>query len=125
MYFLNIEILRINNSNKCHFTTLFLNNLTQELICGDDKGGVTFVKIFNKSEIKLKPLNENIIQTLTVQIFPNQEHIITLTENSFDIFKVKREAKISNKKYHDAEIIKLFVVEPIRANNKIIEDTKY
>lgn len=98
--------------------------MTQELIIGDDKGFISFIKIYNKSEIKIKAVNNKIIFVHNIEIFPDQEHILVVTEETIDIFRLKREIKVSNLKYHDAEIIELFVIEPINIKGKIIEDAK-
>ncbi len=116
--------MNINNSSKSHFTALTINYFTQELICGDDRGWLTFIKIFNKSEIKLKALSSRIFYLKNLEIFPDQEHILVASEESLEIFKIKRETKIFNVQYHDAEIIKLFVVEPTKIDKKIVEDAK-
>lgn len=52
------------------------------------------------------------------------EHYIVLTEDNLEIIRIKRETKVVNEKYHDAEVIKLFVIEPVKEGNKIIEDAK-
>ena len=91
---------------------------------GDDKGGVTFLKIFNKSETKLKVMKQKIIYLQHLEIFSEQEHILVVTEDNFEIYKVKRETKIGNVQYHDGDIIKLFAVDPVRVGNQIVEDVK-
>lgn len=47
-----------------------------------------------------------------------------ITEDSLDILRIKRETKILNMQYHDADIIKIFVVEPIKKDKRILEDAK-
>ena len=101
-----------------------INYFTQELICGDEKGGITFIKIFNKSESRIKTKDGKILYIQNIDIFPDQQHIFVLYEDSCDIFRIKRETKILNVEYHDAEIIKVFVIEPIIKKQKIIEDAK-
>jgi hypothetical protein len=103
---------------------LSINYSTQELIIGDDKGFISFIKIYNKSESKIKAVHSKILFAQNLEIFPNQEHILVLTEENLDIFRLKRDLKVSNVKYHDAQIIDLFVVEPINKDGKIIEDAK-
>lgn len=119
-----LESLSLPNTSKSHFSCLAINYFTQELIIGDDKGGLNFIKIFNKSEIKLRVMHQKIIFVQTMEIFNDQEHILVLTEDNLDIYRVKRETKVINVQYHDAEIIKLFVVEPVKVDNKIVEDAK-
>jgi hypothetical protein len=103
-----------------------MNYFTQELISGDDRGYLSFIKIFNKSEIKLKVnnLGQKIIFIHNLEIFNDHEHILVVTEDLIDIFRIKRETKIHNVNYHDSDIIKLFVVEPVKIDKKIVEDAK-
>ncbi len=98
--------------------------MTQELIVGDDKGFISFIKIYNKSENKIKAVNNKIMFVQNIEIFPEQENLLVVTEDSIDIFRLKREIKVSNVKYHEAEIIELFVIEPISHKGKIVEDAK-
>jgi hypothetical protein len=98
--------------------------LTQELLIGDDKGFVSFIKIFNKSENKIKAVNGKIIFVQNIEIFPDQEHILVLTEDTIDILRLKREIKVSNLKFHDAEVIELFVLEPVSEKGRVVEDAK-
>lgn len=93
---------------------------------GDDKGGLSFVKIFNKSEIKLKPNQNNlrIVYIQNLEIFNDFEHLLVVTEDNLEVYRVKRETKMVSVEYHDAEIIKLFVQEPVKYDKKIIEDAK-
>jgi hypothetical protein len=112
------------NGNKSFFTSIALNNHTQELICGDDKGFITFIKIYNKSQIKLKICNSRILYIQLLEIFPDYEHVLIVTEDSANIYKVKRDIKTLSVTYHTAEIIKIFVIEPKRKDKKILEDAK-
>jgi hypothetical protein len=112
------------NSNKTFFTSVILNNHTQELICGDDKGFVTFVKIYNKSQIKMKPVNSRVLFIQLLEIFPDHEHVLIVTEDSANIYKIKRDIKTLNVTYHTAEIVKVFVIEPVKKDKKILEDAK-
>ncbi len=98
--------------------------MTQELLIGDDKGFVSFIKIFNKSENKIKAVNGKIIFVQNIEIFPDQEHILVLTEDTIDILRLKREIKVSNLKFHDAEVIELFVLEPVSEKGRVVEDAK-
>ena len=118
----NFEIA--NSNSKSHFTALTINYYTQELIVGDDSGNVTFIKIFNKSEIKTKVMKEKIFSLQTINLFPEQEHILICSEENVILYRINRQAKISNIQHHDAEIFKLFVVEPVKFEEKIIEDAK-
>lgn len=124
--FIFTEYLSLANTSKSHFACLSINYITQELIIGDDKGGLSFIKIFNKSEIKLKvnQTGQKIIYIQNIEFFNDQEHILVITEDNIDIYRIKRETKILNVQYHDAEIIKLFVVEPVKVDKKIVEDAK-
>ncbi len=94
------------------------------MICGDEKGGVTFIKIFNKSENRIKTRDSKIIYVQNIDLFTDQQHLLVLFEDYCDIYKIKRETKILNVEYHDAEIIKVFVIEPLKKKGKIIEDAK-
>jgi hypothetical protein len=51
--------------------------------------------------------------------------LVLISDEHIDVVKVKREVKTVNVQLHEAEIIKLFVVDPIKNNKgEIIEDTK-
>ena len=91
---------------------------------GDDKGGLTFIKIFNKSESKIRVSQQKILCIQNLDIFSDQEHILVVTEDHLDIYRIKRETKILKVQYHDGEIIKLFSVEPVKVDGKIMEDAK-
>jgi WD40 repeat protein len=120
-----LKTFEISNSNsKTHFSSLTINTSTQELIVGDDVGNITFIKIFNKSEFKIKAINNKIFHIENVNIFPEQEYLLIVCEDNINLFKVNRKAKVSNVQHHDSELIKLFVVEPIKIEEKIIEDAK-
>ena len=57
------KIFEVANSNsKTYFSSLAINNFSQELIIGDDIGNITFIQIFNKSEFKIKAMNNKFIQ---------------------------------------------------------------
>lgn len=94
------------------------------MICGDEKGGVTFIKIFNKSESRIKTKEGKILYVQNIDIFPEYQHLLVLFEDYMEIYRIKRETKILNVEYHDAEIINVFVIEPVKKKNKIIEDAK-
>lgn len=113
-----------NSNNKTHFSALAINYYTQELIVGDDSGTITFVKIFNKAEFKTKVLNARIFSIQILDLFPDQEHMLVICEDSINLFRVTRKTKISNAQHHDAELIKLYVTEPVKIEQKIIEDAK-
>ena len=119
------KIFEVANSNsKTYFTALTINNFKQELIIGDDIGNITFIQIFNKFEFKTKPLNNKIHTIQSLELFHDQEHVLLVSEEALTIYKVNRKTKVSNVQHHDNEIIKLFVIEPIIIDDKIIEDTK-
>ena len=119
------KIFEVANSNsKTYFSALIINNFTQELIVGDDIGNVTFIKIFNKSEYKIKAMNSKILSIQSLELFPGQEHVLLVSEDNLTLFKINRKTKVSNVQHHDNELIKLFVIEPIVVGDKIIEDTK-
>ena len=119
------KIFEVANSNsKTYFSSLTINNFTQELIIGDDIGNITFIQIFNKSEFKVKAMNNKIISIQSLELFPRQEHVLLISEDSLTIYKVNRKTKVSNVQHHDKELLKLFVIEPIVIEDKIIEDTK-
>ena len=119
------KIFEVANSNsKTYFSSLIINNLTQELIIGDDIGNITFIQIYNKSEFKTKAMNNKINSIQSLELFPDQEHILLVSEDSLNIFRVLPKTKVSNAQHHNNEIIKLIVIEPITILDKIIEDTK-
>lgn len=112
-------------NNKSFFTCFIINSSKQEVILADDKGFVTFVKIFNHSESKIKYSNSRISFIFKVNIKANAEHLILVSEDSIDIVRIKREVKTVNVQLHEAEIIKLFVMNPIKnTKGEIVEDTK-
>ena len=119
------KIFEVANSNsKTYFTSLTINNFTQELIVGDDIGNITFIKIFNKNEFKIKALNSKIHSIQSMELFPGVEHVLLSSEDTLNIYLVNRKTKVSNVQHHDNSIIKLFVIEPIIVDDRIIEDTK-
>ena len=119
------KIFEIANSNsKTYFSSLIINNSTQELVVGDDIGNITFIQIYNKTENKKKAMNNKIISIQNLDLFPNQEHILLVSEDNLNIYNVVKKTKVSNIKHHDNELIKLIVIEPITIDDKIIEDTK-
>ena len=119
------KVFEVANSNsKTYFTALTINNYKQELIIGDDIGNITFVKIFNKEEFKIKKMNNKIHTIQSLQLYLDKEHILLVSEDTLTIYEVDRKTKVSNVQHHDNELIKLFVIEPIVIDDKIIEDTK-
>ena len=101
-----------------------MNYFSQEIICGDDKGNISFTKIFNKIQTSVRPTKERILFLKNVEMFKDVEHLVCLTESSLTLSRIKRETKVINKKYHDAEVIKLFAIEPISKDGAIVEDAK-
>lgn len=121
----NKKMFEVANSNsKTHFTALNINYMTQELIIGDNIGNITFVKIFNKAEFKIKAMNNPIISIQSLDIFSDQEHVFVVCEDCVTLYKISRKTKIFNVQHHDAELIKIFAIEPIKDGEKIIEDAK-
>ena len=119
------KIFEVANSNsKTYFSSLTINNFTQELIVGDDIGNITFIKIFNKSEYKIKAMSSKIYSIQSLELFSGQEHILLVSEDNVTLYKISRKTKVSNVQHHDNELIKLFVIEPVIVDDKIIEDTK-
>ena len=114
----------INPNNKSHITDMYLSSYGKELILGDDKGNITFIDIFSKTDFKNKPMKDKIIAIKPLNIFPNQEHILIESENVIGIFNLVRKTKISITRHHDAEIMKIFAIEPVSYDNKIIEDSR-
>ena len=114
----------LNSNTKTHVNTMIFSYLTKELIVGDDFGNVTFIDIFNKSEFKYKPIQGKILSIQQLKIFNNQEHIFFMTEDFASIFKIIRKTKVAVTKHHDAEIMKIFVTEPLFFEGSIIEDSK-
>lgn len=121
----NTKMFEVANSNsKTHFSTLAINYLTQELIVGDHVGNITFIKIFNKAEFKIKAMNNSILSIQSLDIFSDQEHLLVISEENATLYRVNRKTKVSNIQHHDAELIKIFAIEPIKEGQKIIEDAK-
>ena len=114
----------LNSNTKTHLTNMILHNLGRELIVGDDNGNVTFIDILNKSEFKYKPIKGKIISVQPISIFPKHEHIFFMSENFATIFKVMRKTKVAITRHHDADIMKIFVTEPVSYNDNIIEDAR-
>jgi WD40 repeat protein len=103
---------------------MIYNYPTKELIIGDDYGIITFIDTFSKSEIKYKAIKGKIISIQKLEIFPELEHILFSTEESAEICKLIRKTKISMTKHHEAEIMKIFAVDPVMFEGRIIEDSK-
>ena len=101
-----------------------MNNLTQEIIIGDDYGRLSIIKIFNKSQFQTKVTSNKILQVFNLEIFNEAEHILLLTEESIEIFKLKRESKTNNILLHDKEIVKLFYVPPLKYKEEVVDDAK-
>ena len=121
----NTKMFEVANSNsKTYFSTLSINYLTQELIVGDHVGNITFIKIFNKAEFKIKAMNNSILSLQSLEIFNDQEHLLVVCADYVTLYKVNRKNKVSNVQHHDAELIKVFAIEPIKEGQKIIEDAK-
>ena len=119
------KIFEVANSNsKTYFSSLAINNFSQELIIGDDVGNITFIQIFNKSEFKIKAMNNKIHSIQSLELYNDLEHVLLVSEDALTIYKINRKTKVSNVQHHDNELIKLFVIEPIIIDDKIIEDTK-
>ena len=114
----------LSSNTKTHITTMIFSYLTKELIIGDDFGNVTFIDIFNKSEFKYKPMQGKIISIQQLKIFNDQEHIFFMTEEFASLFKIIRKTKVAITKHHDAEIMRIFVSEPVIYDGSIIEDSK-
>ena len=114
----------LSSNTKTHMTSMIFSYLTKELIVGDDYGNVTFIDIFTKSEFKYKPMQGKINSIQQIRIFNNQEHIFFMTEDFASIFKIIRKTKVAITKHHDAEIMKIFVAEPVLYEGSIIEDSK-
>ena len=60
----------------------------------------------------------------SLELFSGQEHILLVSEDNVTLYKISRKTKVSNVQHHDNELIKLFVIEPVIVDDKIIEDTK-
>ena len=114
----------VNTNSKTHYSSMNINHDTQELVIGDQVGNLTFLKLFNKSEFKIKATDNAIIDLLKLEIFNDQEHLLTICDEYITLFKVGRKTKISNVQHHDAELLKLFSIEPVKEGLKIIEDAK-
>ena len=119
------KVFEVANSNsKTYFSCLTIDNLTQELIVGDDIGNINFIQIYNKSEIKKKAMNNKILSIQSLKLFGKQKHVLVVSEDNLKIYDVIRKSKVSDVQHHENELIKLFVIEPIIINDRIIEDTK-
>jgi WD40 repeat protein len=120
-----IKVFDILNSNtKTHITNMHLNSYHRELIFSDDNGNTTFINIFNKTDCKNKPMKNKIIAIEPAKIFPKQEHILFMTETELALYKIIRKTKVSITRHHDAEIMKIFVIEPVLYEGSITEDSK-
>ena len=127
------KIFNLVNSNtkpnsktkeKTHITDMRLNDLGKELIVADDIGNINFINNLTKLEIKYKPLKDKIISIIPIRIFSKQEHILILSEDIAIISRIVRKAKVSVKRHHEADIMKIFAIEPVISNNIITEDSK-
>ena len=106
------KIFEVANSNsKTYFSSLAINNFSQELIIGDDVGNITFIQIFNKSEFKIKAMNNKIHSIQSLELYNDLEHVLLVSEDALTIYKINRKTKVSNVQHHDNELIKLFVIE--------------
>ena len=114
----------LSTNTKTHINTMILSHLTKELIIGDDFGNITFIDIFNKSEFKYKPIQGKILSIQQLNIFQGQEHMFFMIEDLASIFRIIRKTKVAITKHHDAEIMKIFVTEPVQYEGSIIEDSK-
>ena len=121
----NQKVLDIlNSNNKNHITNMYLSNLGRELIVGDDNGNITFIDILSKSEFRYKLIKEKLCLIKPIKIFPKQEHIFLLYENYAYVSKIIRKTKVAITRHHDAEIMKIFITEPVIYDNTIVEDLK-
>ena len=112
-------------NNKCFYTWFLINSIKQEVILTDEKGFISFVKIFNHSETKVKYSNSRINFIFKTSIRPSTENYVIVSEDSIEVIKVKREVKTVNVQLHEAEILNLFVVDPVKnEKEEILEDTK-
>ena len=68
----------------------------------------TFIQIFNKSEFKVKAMNNKIISIQSLELFPRQEHVLLISEDSLTI---KHPLPLNNDKY------KIFTEKNIIINN--------
>ena len=114
----------LSSNTKTHISTMYLNYVTKELLIADDAGNLTFLDIFTKSEFKYKPMSNKIISIQKLNIFPKEEHLFLMTEDNMTVFKLNRKHKVAVTQHHDAEIMKIFAVEPVTFENCIIEDAK-
>lgn len=112
-------------NNKTFFTEIKIYTPKQEIICCDDKGYISFIKIFNHSINKIKYSKIRLEDIILIDSIPNKEYIIILSNEFIDIVKIKREIKIVNIQLHNDDIIKLIAINPVKnSNNEILEDTK-
>lgn len=123
-------------NNKCFYTDLDLNKNKQEIIASDEKGYITFVKVFNHTETKVKYKNSRIDKIIIYNSFNkgdiintnsniDSEYLILLSAEFIDIVKIKRESKTVNIQLHNGEIFKIYTIDPVlNDKNEIIEDTK-
>ena len=59
--------------------------IIKELLCGDEKGVLTFIKIFDKSQIKLKAVESSIFYLHNIELFNELEHLVIASENAFEV----------------------------------------
>ena len=114
----------LSSNTKSHINTMIFSHLTKELIVADDFGNITFIDIFNKSEFKYKPMQGKILSIQQLKIFQGEEHMFFMTEDIASIFRIIRKTKVAITKHHDAEIMKIFVTEPVLYEGSIVEDSK-
>lgn len=115
------------NYFKSYFTTLIYSQKHKELITGDDKGNITFIQIYNNFQSRVRDehlSNLNIKDMMLFEVFEGKENLLVLSEECIKILSIKREQKLAIKKYHDKEVIKVFIIEPYVVDGKVKEEAK-
>lgn len=112
-------------NNKCFYTDFLINSTKQEVILSDEKGYISFVKIFNHSETKVKTNYTRVNNLFKIDSKNNNQSLVIISEDSIEQVFIKREVKTVNVSLHEDQIIKIFVIDPVKnKNGDVIEDTK-
>ncbi len=112
-------------NNKCFYTDFLINSTKQEVILSDEKGFISFVKIFNHSETKVKTNYSRVNNLFKIDSKNNNQSLVIISDDSIEQVFIKREVKTVNVSLHDDQIIKIFVIDPVKnKNGDVIEDTK-
>lgn len=76
-------------NNKCFYTDILINSVKQEVILSDEKGYISFVKIFNHSEIKVKTNYNRVNNLFKIDSKNNNQSLIIVSEDSIEQVFIK------------------------------------